>query len=36
MGSKHAQELRRRIDAASENLGRQLQGMGAHMRGRPW
>jgi hypothetical protein len=31
MGSKHAQDLRRRIDAASENLGRQLQGMEAHM-----
>jgi hypothetical protein len=31
MGSKHAQDLRRRIDAASENLSRQLQGMEAHM-----
>ena len=31
MASKHAQDLRRRIDAASENLRRQLQGMEAHM-----
>ena len=31
MTSKHAQDLRRRIDAASENLGRQLQGMDTHM-----
>jgi len=31
MASKRAQDLRRRIDAASENLGRQLQGMDAHM-----
>ena len=31
MASKHAQDLRRRIDAASENLSRQLQGMDAHM-----
>jgi len=31
MAGKHAQDLRRRIDAAFENLGRQLQGMEAHM-----
>jgi len=31
MASKHAQDLRRRIDAAAENLSRQLQGMDAHM-----
>jgi len=31
MANKHAQDLRRRIDAASENLSRQLQGMDAHM-----
>ena len=31
MASKRAQDLRRRIDAASENLGRQLQGMETHM-----
>src|SRR5215467_6387483 len=31
MDGKHAQDLRRRIDAASENLSRQLQGMDAHM-----
>jgi len=31
MASKHAQDLRHRIDAASENLSRQLQGMDAHM-----
>ena len=31
MASKHAQDLRRRIDVASENLSRQLQGMDAHM-----
>ena len=31
MASKHAQDLRRRIDAASENLSRQLQGMDAQM-----
>ena len=31
MAGKHAQDLRRRIDAAAENLGRQLQGMDAHM-----
>jgi hypothetical protein len=31
MASKHAQDLRQRIDAASENLSRQLQGMDAHM-----
>ncbi len=31
MATKHAQDLRRRIDAASENLNRQLQGMDAHM-----
>jgi hypothetical protein len=31
MASKHALELRRRIDAASENLSHQLQGMDAHM-----
>jgi len=30
MASKHAQDLRRRIDAASENLSRQLQGMEVH------
>src|SRR4029453_10504526 len=31
MANKHAQDLRRRIDAAAENLSRQLQGMDAHM-----
>src|SRR5258706_6493674 len=31
MASKHAQDLRHRIDAASENLSRQLQGMDAHI-----
>ena len=31
MGSKHAQDLRIRIDAAFGNLSRQLQGMDAHM-----
>ena len=31
MASKHAQDLRHRMDAASENLSRQLQGMDAHM-----
>jgi len=31
MAGKHAQDLRRRIDAALENLGRQLQGMEPHM-----
>jgi hypothetical protein len=31
VASKHAQDLRRRIDVASENLSRQLQGMDAHM-----
>src|SRR4029453_2375271 len=31
MTSKHAQDLRGRIDVASENLSRQLQGMDAHM-----
>ena len=31
MASKHAQDLRRRIDAASENLSRQIQGMDTHM-----
>src|SRR5438128_12384503 len=31
MASKHAQDLRRRIDEASENLSRQLQGMDAHL-----
>ena len=31
MASKHAQDLRRRIDAAFENVSRQLQGMDAHM-----
>ena len=31
MASKHAQDLRRRIDVASENLSRQIQGMDAHM-----
>src|SRR5262245_13420735 len=31
MASKTAQELRGRIDAAWENLSRQLQGMDAHM-----
>ena len=31
MASKHAQDLRRRIDVASENLSRQRQGMDAHM-----
>src|SRR5262245_64551527 len=31
MVSKHAQDLRRRIDAAFENLGRQLEGMEPHM-----
>ena len=31
MASKHAQDLRRRIDVAFENLSRQLQGMDAHM-----
>jgi hypothetical protein len=31
MASKHAQDLRHRIEAASENLNRQLQGMDAHM-----
>jgi hypothetical protein len=31
MASKHAQDLRQRIDRASENLSRQLHGMEAHM-----
>lgn len=31
MANKHAQDLRLRIDAASENLSRQLQGMDDHM-----
>jgi hypothetical protein len=31
MASKHAQDLRQRIDAAWENLSRQLQGMDAHL-----
>jgi hypothetical protein len=31
MASKHAQELRRRIDAAAENVRRQLPGLEAHM-----
>src|SRR4029453_7884484 len=31
MANKHAQDLRRRIDAAAENLSRQLQGIDAHM-----
>src|SRR5215475_9350264 len=31
MANKHAQDLRHRIDAASENLTRQLQGMDAHL-----
>src|SRR5439155_292931 len=31
MANKHAQDLRRRIDAASENLSRQIQGMDTHM-----
>src|SRR5262249_36856237 len=31
MASKHAQDLRQRIDAAFENLRRQLQGMDAYM-----
>jgi hypothetical protein len=31
MASKHAQDFRRRIDTAWENLGRQLQGMEPHM-----
>src|SRR5215468_1058457 len=31
MASKHAQDLRRRIDVAFENLSRQLQGMDTHM-----
>src|SRR5215475_7652662 len=31
MASKHAQDLRSRIDAASENLSRQLLGMDAYM-----
>src|SRR5262249_8352597 len=31
MANKHTQDLRRRIDAASENLSRQLQGMDVHM-----
>jgi hypothetical protein len=31
MASKHAQDLHHRIDAAFENLNRQLQGMDAHM-----
>src|SRR5262245_24692500 len=31
MASKHAQDLRQRIDRASENLSRQLHGMDAHM-----
>jgi hypothetical protein len=31
MAGRHAQDLRRRIDAASENLSRQLHGMEAHM-----
>jgi hypothetical protein len=31
MASKTAQELRKRMDAAWENLSRQLQGMDAHM-----
>ncbi len=31
MASKNAPELRGRIDAAWENLSRQLHGMDAHM-----
>ena len=31
MASKHAQDRRRRIEVAFENLSRQLQGMDAHM-----
>src|SRR5215470_15845815 len=31
MARKHAQDLRRRIDVAFENLSRQLHGMDAHM-----
>ena len=31
MANRNAQDLRRRIDAASENLSRQLQGMDAYM-----
>ena len=31
MANKRVQDLRRRIDAASENLSRQLNGMDAHM-----
>ena len=31
MASKHAQDLKRRIDSAYENLRRQLQGMDAYM-----
>jgi hypothetical protein len=31
MASKHAHDLRHRIDAAFENLNRQLQGMDTHM-----
>ena len=31
MAGKHAQDLRRRMDAAFENLTRQLQGMEPHM-----
>ena len=31
MASKHAQDLRHRINEASENLSRQLQGMDAHL-----
>ena len=31
MASKHAQDLKVRIDAAFENLSRQLEGMDAHM-----
>ena len=31
MTGKHAQDLRQRIDAASQHLSRQLQGMDAHM-----
>jgi hypothetical protein len=31
MAGKHAQDLRQRIDAAFENVSRQLQGMDAHM-----
>ena len=31
MAGKHAQDLRRRMDAAFENLSRQLHGMAPHM-----